>query len=71
VNRKFKHLEYSALLDELARSTTVYTKLLSENGTSQERDVCRQTINRLLAEINIREREREGERSFPADRINR
>ena len=71
MNRKFKHLEYSALLDELARNTTVYTKLLSENGTSQERDECRQTINRLLAEINIREREREGEREFPTDRINR
>ena len=69
MNRKFKHLEYSALLDELARHTTVFTKLLNENGTSQEKDECRQMINRLLAEINIRERE--VERKDPADRINR
>ncbi len=71
MNRKFKHLEYSALLDELARNTTVYTKLLHENGTSQEKDECRQTINRLLAEINIRERESEGERKDSPDRIRR
>jgi hypothetical protein len=57
VNRKFKDLEYSALLDQLAHHTAIYTRLLSENGTSQEKDECRQTIQRLLAEINIRESE--------------
>lgn len=59
MNRKFKHLEHSALLDQLAHYTAAYTKLLHENGTSQEKDECRQLIQRLLAEINIRERERE------------
>jgi hypothetical protein len=59
VNRKFKHLEYSTLLDQLAQYTSVFTKLLNENGTSQEKDEYRQVIQRLLAEINFREREGE------------
>ena len=67
MNRKFKHLEFSALLDQLAQNTAMYTKLLHENGTSEEKENCRQTIHRLLAELTIRERE--GESSDPANRI--
>jgi len=57
VNRKYKDLDYSALLDQLAQHTLSYTKLLNENGTSQKKEECQQTIRRLLAEINIREKE--------------
>ena len=57
MNRKFKHLEYSALLDQLAQHTATYTKLLNENGTTDQKQACQQTIRRILAEINIREKE--------------
>ena len=65
MNRIFQNLEYSALLDELAQHTAIYTRLLNENGTRQEKDDCRQVIQRILAEINIRERET----NDPADAI--
>ena len=55
VNRKFKDLEYSILLDQLAQYTLNYTRLLNENGTAQQKEQCQQTIRGLLAEINIRE----------------
>ena len=67
VNRKFKHLDSSTLFDQLAQHTAAYTRLLNENGTRQDKEECRQTIQRLLAEINIREKE--GESKDPADRI--
>jgi hypothetical protein len=67
VNRIFQNLDYSILLDTLAQHTAIYTKLLNENGTSQDKDECRQVIHRILAEINIRERERET--NDPADAI--
>jgi len=67
VNRKFKNLDHSSLFDQLAQHTAVYTRLLNENGSAKEKEECRQLIHRLLAEINIRERE--GESKDPADRI--
>jgi len=67
VNRKFKHLDYSLLLDQLAQNTAVYTRLLNENGSADARDTCKQLIHRILAEISLRERERETQ--DPADRI--
>jgi len=67
MNRKYKDLDYSALLDELAQNTAIYTRLLNENGTSDERENCRQTIQRLLAEVNIRVKENES--IDPANRI--
>ena len=67
VNRKFKDLEYSELLDQLAQHTAVYTRLLNENGSPRDKGESRQLIQRILAEINIRERERETK--DPADRI--
>jgi hypothetical protein len=67
VNRKFKNLDHSSLFDQLAQYTAVYTRLLNENGSAKEKEECRQLIHRLLAEISIRERERETQ--DPADRI--
>jgi hypothetical protein len=67
VNRKFKNVEYSLLFDQLAHQTAIYTRLLTENGSAQKKGECRQLIHRLLAEINIRERERGT--SDPADRV--
>jgi len=67
MNRKYKHLEYSALLDELAQNTAIYTRLLHENGTSDAKENCRQTIHRLLAEVSIREKENQS--TDPANRI--
>ena len=71
MNRKFKHIEYSVLLDQLAQYAAAYTKLLNENGSSQQKDECKQMLHRLLAEISIRDREADTERKDPADRINR
>jgi hypothetical protein len=74
LNRKFKDLEYSALLDQLAQHTEVFTKLLHENGSAQQKEDCQGIIRRILAEINIRERmnEREPEgRKDSNNRINR
>jgi len=67
VNRKFKNFDHSTLFDQLAHYTAVYTRLLNENGSAKEKEECRQLIHRLLAEINIRERERETQ--DPAARI--
>ncbi len=67
VNRKFKDLDYSVLLDRLAQHTAEFTQLLNENGSAKEKEECRQLIQRFLAEINIRERE--GETKDPADKI--
>jgi hypothetical protein len=67
VNRKFKNLDHSSLLDQLAQHTAVYTRLLIESGSTDQKEACRQLIHRILAEINIRERERETK--DPADRI--
>jgi hypothetical protein len=74
LNRKFKDLEYSTLLDQLAQHTEIFTKLLNENGSSQQKEECQNIIRRILAEINIRERlnEREpGARKDSDNRINR
>jgi hypothetical protein len=57
VNRKYKDIEYSALLDQLAQYTLDYTKMLNENASSQLKEDCQKTIRRILAEINIRESE--------------
>jgi hypothetical protein len=67
VNRKYKDLDYTSLLDQLAQFTAVYTKLLNENGTSQAKDECKKMIHKLLAEINIRGREEESQ--DPANRV--
>jgi len=67
VNRKFINLDHSSLLDQLAQQTAIYTRLLNENGSARKKEECRQLIQRLLAEINIREREAESK--DPADRI--
>lgn len=67
MNRKFINLDHSSLLDQLAQQTAIYTRLLNENGSAKEKEECRQLIQRLLAEINIREREAESK--DPADRI--
>ena len=67
VNRRFKDFDYSTLLDDLAQHTAVYTRLLNENGSSKEKEECRQLIQRIMAEINIREREQQTQDS--GDRI--
>ena len=67
MNRKFKDLDYSILLDQLAQHTAVYTRLLNENGSAKEKEACKQLIHGILAEINIREREQDPK--DPADRI--
>jgi hypothetical protein len=67
VNRKFKNVDYSVLLDQLAQHTAVYTRLLNDNGAGNKKEECRQLIQRLMAEINLREQERETK--DPADRI--
>ena len=64
-------MEYSALLDQLAQHTEVFTKLLHENGSSQQKEECQNIIRRILAEINIRERMNEREPDARKDSTNR
>jgi hypothetical protein len=71
VNRIFKHLEYSALLDQLAQHTEIFTKLLNENGSAQQKAECQNVIRRILAEINIRERMNEREPDTTKDPTNK
>jgi hypothetical protein len=52
--RPFEILDTSALINALAEYTTKYTKLLTEGGRKKDIINCRETIQSLIAEIELR-----------------
>ena len=47
-------MEYSQLMDLLAKLTTDYTKMITENNMGDEYEKCKLTIKAIQAEIDIR-----------------
>ena len=52
--RPFEILDTSALVNALAEYTTRYTKLLTEGGQRKDIVNCRETMQSLIAEIELR-----------------
>jgi hypothetical protein len=52
--RPFEILDKSALVNALAGYTTRYTKLLTEGGHRKDIINCRETMQSLIAEIELR-----------------
>ena len=52
--RPFEILDISALVNALAEYTTRYTKLLTEGGRKKDIINCRETMQSLIAEIELR-----------------
>jgi len=52
--RPFEILDTAALVNALADYTTRYTKLLSEGGNKNDIINCRETVQSLIAEIELR-----------------
>jgi hypothetical protein len=52
--RPFEILDTSALVNALAEYTTKYTKLLTEGGRKKDIFNCRETMQSLIAEIELR-----------------
>ena len=54
--RPFEILETTALVNALADYTTRHTKLLTEGGRRKDIINCRETMQSLIAEIELRKR---------------
>lgn len=52
--RPFEILDTPALVNALADYTTRYTKLLTEGGKEKDIINCRETMQSLIAEIELR-----------------
>ena len=52
--RPFEILDKATLIDALARYTERYTKIISEGGKRQDMVNCQETIDSLIAEIELR-----------------
>ena len=52
--RPFEILDTSALVNALAEYTAKYTKLLTEGGRQKDILNCRETMQSLIAEIELR-----------------
>ena len=52
--RPFEVLDTSALVNALAEYTTRYTKLLTEGGNKKDIINCRETVQSLITEIELR-----------------
>jgi len=52
--RPFEILDKAALIDALARYTERYTKIISEGGKKQDMVNCQETMQSLIAEIELR-----------------
>ena len=50
----FEILDTSVLVNALAEYTTRYTKLLTEGGNKKDIFNCRETMQSLIAEIELR-----------------
>jgi hypothetical protein len=57
--RPFEILETPALVSALAEHTARYTKLLTEGGPTKDIVHCRETIQSLIEEIELRKKSRE------------
>lgn len=54
--RPFEILDTSVLVNALADYTSRYTKLLTEGGNKKDIINCRETMQSLIAEIELRRR---------------
>jgi hypothetical protein len=54
--RQFENLDHPALLDLLARQTSLYTRLLTENDRSLEFYKCKRLIDQLTTAIEKRKK---------------
>jgi len=61
--RPFEILDTSTLVSALAEYTTRYTKFLTEGGRKKDIINCRETMQSLIAEIEIRKVSREADNS--------
>ena len=58
--RPFEILDTSALVNALAEYTTRYTKLLTEGGKEKDLVNCRETMQSLITEIELRKKSESG-----------
>lgn len=58
--RPFEILDIPALVTALADYTTRYTKLLTEGGKEKDIINCRETMQSLIAEIELRKSPQSG-----------
>ena len=58
MNRDLSNLDISTLVDLLARTTERYTELLAEKNLGAEYDECKQTMQILQREIELRKQEK-------------
>lgn len=54
--RPFEILDTDALIDALADYTAKYTKILSAGGNKRDMVNCQETMQSLIAEIELRKR---------------
>ena len=54
--RPFEILDTSELVNVLAEYTTKYTKLLTDGGKNKDIVNCRETMQTLITEIELRKR---------------
>jgi hypothetical protein len=66
--RPFEILDTNTLIDALAEYTAKYTKILSEGGNKKDMVNCQETIQSLIAEIELRKRSEKVEPSAGAER---
>jgi hypothetical protein len=55
MQQSFEHLDKIALTDLLAEHTAKLTQLMKKGGNKEEYDACKETIQLLLAEIELRQ----------------
>jgi len=63
--RPFEILETPVLVSALAEHTSRYTKLLTEGGPKKDIIHCRETIQSLIAEIELRKKPQDDGTSRP------
>jgi hypothetical protein len=61
--RPFEILDTNTLIDALAEYTAKYTKILSGGGNKKDMVNCQETIQSLIAEIELRKRSEKSEPS--------
>jgi hypothetical protein len=59
--RPFEILETPTLVNALAEHTIRYTKLLTKGGHRQDLIHCRETIQSLIAEIELRKKSQDAQ----------
>jgi hypothetical protein len=65
--RPFEILDTSALISALAEYTTRYTKLLTEGGHRKDIINCRETMQSLITEIELRKKSETGNLHLRSD----